>query len=156
MHKHHARIQRGGGQSIGPHPLEKVDPSISPPPPGKWRTHLVPIWAPICTGGYSDNFIIRRLGSFLGVKILNFNIFWGFQKINIFSGMKILWIYFLGHHKIGLYLVVIPMHFRVFSLGQGTESGNFFGLPKFQILLGCLKFLIFFFFFFFFFGGGGG
>ena len=42
--------------------------------------------------------------------------FFGFQKkINIFGGMKILWIFFLSHHKIGLYLGVISMHFRVFS-----------------------------------------
>ena len=32
-------------------------------------------------GGYSD---IRRLGSFFGFKILNFNIFVGFQKNNFF------------------------------------------------------------------------
>ena len=57
--------------------------------------------------------------------------------------MKILWIFLGGHHKIGLYLVVISMHFRVFSLGQGTESGIFFGLPKFL------------FFFLFFLRGGG-
>ena len=50
---------------------------------------------------------------------------------------------FWGHHKIGLYLGVISMHFRVFSLGQGTEWGYFVGLLKFQVFLGCLKFLIF-------------
>ena len=37
--------------------------------------------------------------------------------------MKILWIFFGGHHKIGQYLVIISMHFRVSSEGQGTESG---------------------------------
>ena len=41
-------------------------------------------------------------GYFLGFKILNFNIFWGFQKNEFFFGMKILWIFFSGHHKIGL------------------------------------------------------
>ena len=35
--------------------------------------------------------------------------------------MKILLIFFGGHHKIGLYLGVISMHFRVFSYGQDTE-----------------------------------
>ena len=42
--------------------------------------------------------------------------------MNLFWGMKILWIYFSflflgggGHYKIGLYLWVISMHFRVFS-----------------------------------------
>ena len=43
-----------------------------------------------------------------------------FRKLNIFVGMKILWIFFGGHHKIGRYLEVISMHFRVFSEGQGT------------------------------------
>ena len=28
---------------------------------------------------------------------------------------------FLGNHKIGLYLGVISMHFRVFSFWQGTK-----------------------------------
>ena len=57
---------------------------------------------------------IRRLGSFFLVKILNFNIFWVFRKIDIFLGVKILWIFFWGHHKIRLYLGVISMHFWVF------------------------------------------
>ena len=43
---------------------------------------------------------------------------------------------FWGHHKIGLYLEVISMHFRVFFEGQGTEWGGYF--------LGSLKFQIFF------------
>ena len=38
--------------------------------------------------------------------------------------MKILGIFLGAHHKIGVYLVFISMHFRVFSLGQGTESGT--------------------------------
>ena len=52
--------------------------------------------------------------------------------MNIFGGMIILWI-FLGRLKIGLYLAVISMHFRVFSLGQGTEWGIFFGVNKISI-----------------------
>ena len=83
-------------------------------------------------------------GHILGFKILNFNIFWGFQKNNFLGGMKTLWIFFLGLHKIGLYLGVISMHFRVFSECQGTEWGIFFWLLKFKIFFGrCLKFLIF-------------
>ena len=40
---------------------------------------------------------------FFGFKILNFNIFGGFQKNEYFlGGMKILWIFYWGHHKIGL------------------------------------------------------
>ena len=38
---------------------------------------------------------IRRLGSIFWVQNFCFNIFGGFQKMNIFGGMKILWI-FLG------------------------------------------------------------
>ena len=52
---------------------------------------------------------------FFGFKILNFNIFGVVRKMNIFWGMKIFGIFFWGHHKIGLYLGVISMHFRVFS-----------------------------------------
>ena len=46
--------------------------------------------------------------------------------MNNFGGMKILWIFLGGHHKIGLYLGVISMHFRVFSSGHCTEWGYFF------------------------------
>ena len=36
-------------------------------------------------------------GTYFGFKILNFNIFFGiFRKLNIFVGMKILWILFWG------------------------------------------------------------
>ena len=35
--------------------------------------------------------------------------------MNIFEGMKILWIILGGHPKIGLVLEVISMYFRVFS-----------------------------------------
>ena len=58
---------------------------------------------------------IRRLGPFFGFKILNFDIFLVFQKNKYFLGYEnfvdIVW----GHHKIGLYLEVISMHFKVFS-----------------------------------------
>ena len=60
---------------------------------------------------------IRRLGSFFGGSKFLISIFLGFsEKMNIFWG-DIFW----GHYKIGLYLGVISMHFRVSSLGQGTE-----------------------------------
>ena len=58
---------------------------------------------------------IRRLGPFLGFKILNFNIFWGFQKKKFFLGYEDFVDIFWGHHKIGLYLGVISMYFRVDS-----------------------------------------
>ena len=54
-------------------------------------------------------------GHLIGFKILNFNILLGFQKMNIFGGMKISWIFLEGHSKIGLVLGVISMYFRVFS-----------------------------------------
>ena len=57
---------------------------------------------------------IRRLRG-VGVKILNFDFFGGFQKNDIIFGMKILWIFFLVITKSGFNLGVISMHFRVFS-----------------------------------------
>ena len=58
---------------------------------------------------------IRRLGFyFFGFKFLNFNIFGVFQKSEYFLGMKILWIIFWVHPKIGLVLGVISMYFKVF------------------------------------------
>ena len=58
---------------------------------------------------------IRRLRSFFGFKILNFNIFGVFRKMIFFWGYNDLVDIFWGHHKIGLYLGVISMHFMVFS-----------------------------------------
>ena len=96
---------------------------------------------------------IRRLGSFFRVKNLEFQYLFGFsEKMNIFWGMKILWIFFFslggggggGHQKIGLYLGDISMQFRVFFKVNVQNGGYFWGLLKFQIFLGCLKFLIFF------------
>ena len=46
---------------------------------------------------------IRRLGPFFGVQNSEFQYFWGvLEKRIFFGGMKILWIFFLCHHKIGL------------------------------------------------------
>ena len=59
---------------------------------------------------------ICRLGPFFWGQNFEFQYFLGvFRKLIFFLGMKILWIFFWGHHKIGLNLVVISMHFRVFS-----------------------------------------
>ena len=66
-------------------------------------------------GGTLVFLCIQRLGSFFGVKNFEFHYFWGFSKKNILGGTKILWIFFGGHHKIGLYLGAISIHFRVFS-----------------------------------------
>ena len=56
----------------------------------------------------------RRLGSFFASEILNFIIFVVFRKM-IFGYEDCLDI-LRGHHKIGLYLGVISMHIRVFSM----------------------------------------
>ena len=42
--------------------------------------------------------------------------------------MKILWIFLGGRHKIGLYLGVISMHFRVFFKGKVQNGGYFLHL----------------------------
>ena len=47
--------------------------------------------------------------------------------MNIFGGMKILWIFWGAIIKNELYFEVISMHFRVFSQGQCTEWGIFWG-----------------------------
>ena len=72
---------------------------------------------------------MRRLGAFFLFKFLNYIIFFNFylfiffffwggggvRNIDIFGGMKILWIFLGGHDKIGLVLGVSSMYFRVFS-----------------------------------------
>ena len=89
----------------------------------------------VCPGGGTLIFsYIRWLRLFLGVQNIEFQYFF-FQKTEYFLGMKILWTFFWGHHKIGLYLEVISMHFRFFSEGQGTEWRIFLGLLNFQIFI---------------------
>ena len=70
-------------------------------------------------GGWAGGTLICSYvgsGHFLGGSKIKISIFlWIFRKINNFLGMKILLIFFWGHHKIELYLGVISMHFRVFS-----------------------------------------
>ena len=56
--------------------------------------------------GYSDIFIQTYARTLFLLKILNFNIIRGFQMNEYFSGYEILWIFFGGHHKVGLYLGV--------------------------------------------------
>ena len=79
---------------------------------------------------------IRTLGLFFWFKILNFNIFGVFRKMNIFLDMKILRIFFGGSSQNWASFRVISMHFRVFLKVKGTELGYFFGLLKFQIFFG--------------------
>ena len=85
-------------------------------------------------GGYSDIFIHTF--------IHKFQYFFGFsEKINIFGGMKISWIFICGHLKIGLYLGVIFMHLWSFLKVKVQNGGYFFGLLKFQIFFGVLEIL---------------
>ena len=58
---------------------------------------------------------IRRLGPFLGVQNFEFRYIFGFQKNKYSFGYENFVDIFWGHHKIGLYLEVISMHFKVFS-----------------------------------------
>ena len=53
--------------------------------------------------------------------------------------MKILWIFFLGHHKIGLYSGVISLHLGYFLKVNVQNGGSFFWSLKFQIFLGVLE-----------------
>ena len=73
---------------------------------------------------------IRRLGLFFGFKILNFNNYWVFRKMNIFLDMKILWIFFGGSSQNWASLRVISMHFRCVFLSQRYRIGIFFGVVK--------------------------
>ena len=81
---------------------------------------------------------VRRLGLFFGFKILNFNNYWVFRKMNIFLDMKILWIFFGGSSQKWASLGVISMHFRVFFKVKGTELGYLLGLLRFQIFFWVL------------------
>ena len=58
--------------------------------------------------------------------------------------MKILWIFFWGHHKIGLVLGSFLCNLGSFFKVK-VQIGIFFWVAKISnIVLGCLKFLIFF------------
>ena len=72
----------------------------------------------VCVGGGGTLIFsyVRRLGLSFWGSIFGISMYLGvFRKMNILLGMNLLWMIFWGHHKIGLYLGVISMHFRVFS-----------------------------------------
>ena len=82
---------------------------------------------------------MRRLNwAIFWFKILNFNNYWVFRKMNIFLAMKILWIFFGGSSQNWASLRVVSMHFRVFFKVKGTELGYFLGLLRFQIFFWVL------------------
>ena len=88
---------------------------------------------------------IRRLGPFLGFKILNFDIFGGFQKNSYFWGYEDFVNIFWGSSQ---NCTILRGHFFVFyalCLKSRYRMGVFFGVAKnSNTFLGCLKFLIFF------------
>ena len=69
-------------------------------------------------------------GYFWGFKMLNFNIFGGFQKTEYFGGYED-FVDILGV----ITKLDYTMHLRVFSEGQDTKWRIFFGLLKFQIFI---------------------
>ena len=71
---------------------------------------------------------IRRLGPFFGFKILNFNIFWGFQKNEYFLGVLRFVNIFGGSSQNWASLRVISMLFRVFFKVK---------VQNWDIFLGC-------------------
>ena len=91
-------------------------------------------WSPGGTLIFSN---IRRLGPFLGVINFEFQyfFFWGggggFRKINIFWGMKILWIFLGGHLKIGLVLVFFLCTLASF-LKVNIQNRDFLGCKNFR------------------------
>ena len=87
---------------------------------------------------------IRRLGPFLGFKILNFNIFWGFQKNEYFWGYEDFVDIFLGSSQnwasLRSFLCILGSFLKV-----NVQIWDIFWVAKIlNIFLGCLKFLIFF------------
>ena len=56
--------------------------------------------------------------------------------MNIFGGMKILWIFWGGYHIVGLYLRVIFMHLGSYHSIKVHNGGYFWGLLKFQFFGG--------------------
>ena len=85
--------------------ITKIPTRVLATLPNPTPTHPNP--HPYGGGGTLIFSYIRRLGSFFGVKILNFNIFWSFQKnkyfwgyedfVDIFLGSSLSWTIFRGH-----------------------------------------------------------
>ena len=65
-------------------------------------------------GGILKFLYIRKLGLIFWVQNFEFQYFLGFSKNKYFLGYEDFVDIFGGHHKIGLYLGVISMGFRVF------------------------------------------
>ena len=85
-------------------------------------------------GGLRFSYIYVGWDHFWGFKILNFNIFGGFQKYHYFWGYED-----FVDNKIGLVLEVISIHFRDFRgfLKVNVQDGDIIlGSPRLQIFFG--------------------
>ena len=60
------------------------------------------------------------------------------------------------HYKSGQFLIVISIHLRAFSEGQGTELESFCGVANFQVFFWVWPIFLILFFFGVCVGGGGG
>ena len=70
------------------------------------------------------------------VKNFEFQYFYGvFRKLNIFGGMKILWIFFWFITNLDYIKRPFLFILGVFSEGQGTEWRIFLGMLNFQIYI---------------------
>ena len=77
----------------------------------------------------SDIFAHPWLGPFFGVQNSEFQYFFRFsEKLIFFGTMKILWIFFGGHHKIGLVLGLFLCNLRSFFKVK---------VQNWDIFLGC-------------------
>ena len=96
----------------------------APPPP-----HPTQPQQGVSTGGGGGTLIfshIRRFGLFFGFKILNFNIFGGFQKNEYFLGYEDFVDIFGGSSQNWASLRVISMLFRVFFLKVNVQNWDIF------------------------------
>ena len=83
---------------------------------------------------------IRRLGPFFGVKFLNFNIFWGFQKNEYFLGYENFVDIFLGSSQnwtsfYGLFLCILGSFLKV----NMQNRDIFLGCKNFKYFFGVLE-----------------
>ena len=86
---------------------------------------------------------IRRLGPFFwgggGVKILNFNIFWGLQKNEYLGYEDFVDIFWGVITKLEYILGSFPCILGSFLKVKVQNGGYFLGLLKFQIFFGVLE-----------------
>ena len=76
----------------------------------------------------------------MGSNFFNFNVLGVFRKNNTFGGMKILWILFGGHHKIGLHFN--RCHFYAFYglfFRSRYRMGDIFWVAKIPNIFGVLE-----------------